>query len=98
MRQRGVNQTRARTQVYLSVRRSSYRLYLFRTGSPSSLAIRSEESLLGANLLVSWKASLDWMASATAIDSGDIRIVVLEVSYLKDIELMGASPLSLAYI
>lgn len=79
MRQRGVNPD---TQVYLSVRRSSYRLYLFRTGSPSSLAIRSEESLLGANLLGSWKASLDWMASATAIDdSGDKRIVVLEISF-----------------
>lgn len=52
---------------------STYRLYLFKTGSSSSLAIRSEESLLGANL-VSWKASHDVMASATEIVNWDKRI------------------------
>jgi hypothetical protein len=52
---------------------STYRLYLFKTGSSSPLAIRSEESLLGANV-VDWKASHDVMTSATEIVNWDKRM------------------------
>jgi len=62
-----------------SLRHPTYRLYLFKTGSSSSLAMRSEESLLGANL-VSWKASHDAMASTAEIVNEDRRIVFYSFS------------------
>lgn len=71
---RGSNSNKCKRFYTCSSRRPTYRLYLFKTGSSSSLAMRSEVILLGA-ILVSWNASHDVMASTAEIVNEDKRIV-----------------------